>query len=41
MPKTECFQIQALYEGVDEADRVVVADVFVQGLGEEKKLISI
>jgi hypothetical protein len=39
--KTESSQIQALHEGVDHSDRVLRADVFFQGFGEQDRLVAI
>ena len=34
-------QIQALHEGLDHADRILSGDIFVQGFGEEDRLVAI
>ncbi len=34
-------QVQVIDECIDEADWVIVADIFIQRLGEEEKLIAV
>ncbi len=37
----EGLQIQAIHEGVNDADRILSGDVFIQRFGEEDRLIAI